>query len=59
MAVVIPCLLAILIFILVAFVAWKLLKFAVWIFLFIIILALIVLGVEFLTGVISRFISSL
>jgi hypothetical protein len=52
----IPIWLALLALIVIVFVAWKLLKFAIWIFVLIAIIALTLIGLDFLIGLFSRII---
>jgi hypothetical protein len=53
---VIPIWLALIAIIVVVFVAWKLLKFALWILLSIIIIALVLMGLDFLLGLFPQII---
>jgi len=47
---VIPIWLALIAIIVVVFIAWKLLKFAIWIFLSILLIALVLMGLDYLIG---------
>ena len=48
--------LALIIFIVIVIVAWKLLKFALWILLIIVLAAIVLLGLDYLIGLFSQFI---